>query len=211
MYSKIKNPETGRMVKINGKVGINVLRNYIKYQEGSADEDTYSEITNPETGRIVNINGGTGKKILRKYIKYQQDIADEGKYTKACRNSPKGARLSRTGKEYYKHYKSVCPPEESGTNASGLDNGWLTNICDDKNIKFTAKNYTKYAKKYETCAKEREKFNRYCIENPDDEHTGAINKMRKYSKSCKEKAKNMPVKVKKKMLKESKWLSKYNG
>tara|TARA_B110000967_G_C18550664_1_gene395199 strand:+ start:410 stop:571 length:162 start_codon:yes stop_codon:yes gene_type:complete len=34
MYSKITNPETGRKISINGKLGKTILRNYINVLQG---------------------------------------------------------------------------------------------------------------------------------------------------------------------------------
>ena len=34
MYSKIANPKTGRMVSVNGKLGQEILRNYLNVLEG---------------------------------------------------------------------------------------------------------------------------------------------------------------------------------
>lgn len=36
MYSKIVNPKTGRMVSVNGKLGKEILRNYLNVLEGGA-------------------------------------------------------------------------------------------------------------------------------------------------------------------------------
>ena len=43
MYSKIANPKTGRMVSVNGKLGQEILRNYLNVLEGGACEGVHPQ------------------------------------------------------------------------------------------------------------------------------------------------------------------------
>jgi len=54
MYSKIINPETGRSVLINGQLGKNILRKYLKALEGGSTPRSASGDTTPTSDGIVD-------------------------------------------------------------------------------------------------------------------------------------------------------------
>ena len=44
MYSKIANPKTGRMVSVNGKLGQEILRNYLNVLRNSIKKDLFESL-----------------------------------------------------------------------------------------------------------------------------------------------------------------------
>jgi alkylated DNA repair dioxygenase AlkB len=72
---KILNPETGRCVKIDGKIGREITKLHKSCPDG--------KILNPETGRCVKIDGKIGRKIAQKGVKTKKKVTKEFKQGKA--------------------------------------------------------------------------------------------------------------------------------
>ena len=81
-YNQIVNPLTGRRVNINGKIGQNVLRNYMQAlnneQIGSGDKCGY----NPETDRC-----GRSKKHIENEEWCEPGNKNRCKFTQTCRHA----------------------------------------------------------------------------------------------------------------------------
>jgi hypothetical protein len=132
---KILNPQTGRCVKIDGKIGQQILRSRSPIRTKSRSHICPSgTIINPQTGRCVKIDGKIGQQILRSRspirtksrklskISYPSvssiDDCDDGDVydpkTGECvdKDSPRGKRLmTKFTKEFLELYADELLPE----------------------------------------------------------------------------------------------------
>ena len=111
MYSKITNPETGRKVNLFGKIGQQVLKNYINVMNGGACKDENEECTSQPPGlsecckglkcqepETVNYGNYRGNQRIHKPITIPgfkgecvdpKETAEHRKFAKSC---PRGSR-----------------------------------------------------------------------------------------------------------------------
>ena len=79
MYSKIINPETGRSVLINGQLGKNILRTYLKVLEGGSGEGrpALNQTATLVDQIIHNYKDTISKAIAQAELNFDKLVVDE--------------------------------------------------------------------------------------------------------------------------------------
>ena len=81
-YNKIRNPKTGRLVRINGKIGKKIIKNYYHFMAGGSvpmkEEITFTMYYAPWCGHCT-----VAKTPFKELMKYTNDNLINGKHIKS--------------------------------------------------------------------------------------------------------------------------------
>lgn len=104
MFAKIKNPDTGRIVKTNGAIGKKAVRQYGRFAKKEITGVQYKYILDPRDHTLKSLNTKEGIDTLKKYREFA--------YPKRCAVNTATLRCSSKGttnrKQCYRKYSGRC-------------------------------------------------------------------------------------------------------